>query len=172
VVIESDDDNPGTDAFAGLHFPFAPETGLDEEPVTLADVALTAELTYDAATRRVVLTLADANGPLAINAVGSGSAAGGADGDITTIESLLPVGAEFEVDSFGLMLWYDYFAEYEMDFSTSAVSRKVNPVSSLIADVSFDAFEVALVPEPGTALLVLGGLSVLVRRRGVRGCGA
>lgn len=174
VVIEGDDADPHTDAFAGIHFPFAPETGLDEEwPLTLTGVPITAELRYDAVARRVVLTLADADGPLVINAVGAGGALGGYDGDVTTIESVLPAGAEFEVDSFGLMLWYDYFAEYVMDFNTSAVRPRDNPVASVIANVTFDSFEVALVPEPGAAaVLVLSGACALARRRGVRGCGA
>jgi hypothetical protein len=164
-----------TDAFDGIHFPFGAEsviTNTGEVAETTRqlplDTPLTFDMTYDAPSRQLTLTISDPLGPLNINAVGDGLSPGGPDGDVTTVQETLPASAAFAVDQFGLLLWHD---GYDQVFS---------PNVSLTANVAFDAFTVyaegegpgpgggggGTVPEPALlGVLGLFALTLGLRRR-------
>lgn len=153
-VFQSQSANPGSDAFAGLQSNYGQESALDDpgESPLPQDVALTADLTYDAATRMITLRMLDNGTPLDINKVGAGGAIGGADGNITTIQLALPSDVQFSVNSFAVPLWRDGFA----NSSTGA---------SLTANLSFSHVQVAETPEPASLLMIaIGSLALIVRR--------
>ena len=95
--------------------------GTTQEPTTLANLQLTASLSYQAQGalgRTLSLTVANSNGFLPINVVGGNSGIpGGLDGDPTTIQLILPNTAQFSVNDFGLTLWNDSFYTTSGGFS-------------------------------------------------------
>ncbi len=150
LIMESDDSDPLTDAFAGLHYPTSLESALNGpgEADLPRDTLLTAAFSYDAGSRRVTLTLDQNGSALTINNEGE-AGLGGLDGDITTIQFDLPGSANFDLDAFSILLWQDGWT-----FGSSSVT----------ADVTFDSFAV-FVPEPGAACLLGLGLLTLIRRK-------
>ena len=134
-----------------VNFPFGGESQIDGKgevgPLPEGQV-LTAQLTYQAATRQFTLDLTDSQGNgVAINADG-----GGADGDASTVQYTLPTEADFNVDSFTLPLWHDSF--HDSSFG--------GPVTGT---VTYSDFAVQT-PEPTTALLLTGpAVALLMRRR-------
>lgn len=136
-----DESSPGS-----VIFPFGSETDLTIEGRLPFDTFLDIQVTYMAADRLLAMRLPGVD----INSVGSGAIFGGGDGDIHTIQSILPIGAEFSVDTFAITLWEDEFR-----FGGASV----------IGDVVFDQFEVraevsgSAVPEP--ACLSVIGLGAL-----------
>ncbi|MCC6682851.1 MAG: PEP-CTERM sorting domain-containing protein [Phycisphaeraceae bacterium] len=150
LIIESDDGNPLTDAFVGLHYPTSLESALNGpgEADLPRDILLTAAFSYNASTGRVTLTLDQNSSPLTINSEGE-AGIGGLDGDIATIQFDLPGGAEFDLDAFSILLWQDGWT-----FGSSSVT----------ADVTFESFAV-FVPEPGAIALLAVSLLALWRRK-------
>lgn len=162
TVIASDDGNPTTSFFNQFSFTSFNETLIDDagEPNNLSlGVNYRIDFTYDPLASRATLRLMDLDTQqwVNINATGGSLVPGGPDGDPTTIQVAVNPGAEFSVDSFGLLLWQDTYAPMD-EFDQY--------VSTLTSDVVVDQFQV-LVPEPATvgSLLAAAGLLALRRRR-------
>lgn len=102
AVIQS---NNGQSFFSRIEFPFGGESGLKPEGPLPLDAQLTASLYYHAPQRILTLTMSDADGPLDINSSGDLGDYGGLDGDISTIQLLLPWDAVFSVDRLAIPLW-------------------------------------------------------------------
>lgn len=186
TVFESQFPDSG-DAFAGVSFPAAKESVISDVGEVAEssrrlplDTQMTAELTYDAQTRWITVTLATPAGPEVLNSVGQDDLPGGPDGDIFTIQHRMPRAGDpvlffgasgedprdpdgdgfrnedpvFAVDSFGLIMFEDGF-----DTLFSA-----NGANSVIADVQFNHIEVA-VPEPCSLVLwtCAGGVWLTLR---------
>lgn len=136
-----------------INFPFGAESDMGGETLAL-NTMLTADVTYNAATRSATLRMLVDGEPLEINLTGEGGT-GGPDGDTTTIQtSLKSEEYGFSVDSFALTLWQDTWGD-ETDPAT-------------VADVTFHGFELSVVPEPHAAALLAIGSAILLTRRGRR----
>ncbi|MBX3411847.1 MAG: PEP-CTERM sorting domain-containing protein [Pirellulales bacterium] len=153
-VVQSDN---GGSFFSRIVFPFGPETSIDTiegEPMLPFDSLLRAFVGYQAATRTLTLTVGEAGSPLEINLLGVSLLPGGFDGDVTTIQNILPPSVLFSVDQFSIAQWQETFGFGLID-----------------ADVVFEGIHVvdASVPEPSTwAIASLGGvlgIAVGLRRR-------
>lgn len=135
TVIQTQGQAPGF--FSSIEFPFGDETDLTTEGPLPLDTKLAVRVVYQAATRTLTLELSGVD----INSKGGGNVLGGADGDIHTIQNVLPSDVVFSVDSFGILLWQDEF---------------ISPGggSSVVADVAFE--RIVVVPEPaGAGVLVV-----------------
>jgi len=144
--------NNGSGFFGRIVFPFGEESGLDDEGSLPLDVKLLAQGSFDPLTSILRVRMSGPSGPLDVNSVGDVGFPGGLDGENDTIEIQLPAGGSFSVDRFALQLWEDTFA---------------GGTTGTRAEVVFDSFSVAVVPEPSSLVLAaLGlGLVALSRRR-------
>lgn len=175
TVIESD--TSSGNFFAKIDAPFSSESGLydaGESPLP-QDTWLTANISYQAAGKKLTLTVGTSAGLLDINKIGDGGAVGGNDSNSTTIVNNLLLTSElflsdpfqaFSVDTFALTLWNDSFGVFGPPFDQPG----------LTALVDFDSFEVLgpgedpgtnpqPVPEPATAGMAMLTLAALAMRR-------
>ncbi len=105
--------NNGGNFFDHIQFPFGAESQLDDdgESPLPTDVRLTAHVTYAAEDQLLTLQMLGPDGLLPINQIGGRfGEEGGEDGDVTTIELLMPPTVRFSVDSASILLWQDTFA--------------------------------------------------------------
>ncbi len=142
-----------------LNFSFGSETALDAEfPNGLPlNQALRFQMTYDPTQKAISLQVLTNGTALLINTDGQTGAP--FDTDPTTIQSFLPSGAVFSIDSVGVPLWQDTFIN--------------NPDGAVIATADFSRIEFSsTIPEPrALSTWAMAGMSCLLwlRRRNANG---